>query len=166
MSACFILTPHRHRHFFTVSHHHIKPCHISTYTATSTYTTTSTCTTTSYQTTTQSHHHITTTTASNNTIASPQLQIRKEYFEDATTSGPQSSVLEGITWDEVRKIKAGGPGAGGDGVLVTAASRGIIQRDHQKDALFYKNYTLGNPFEHVTDHDLEKYMQDVGKPKK
>lgn len=92
-------------------------------------------------------------------------EIRKDYFEDAITSGPQSSVLEGVTWDEVRKIKASGNQSGGDSLMVTAASRGIIQRDHQKEALFYKNYTLGNPFENVTDHELEKYMKDVGKPK-
>lgn len=54
-------------------------------------------------------------------------------------------------------------GAAGDGIRVSAASRGIIQRDHQKEALFYKNYTLGNPFENITDHDLEKYKEEIEK---
>ena len=51
-------------------------------------------------------------------------------------------------------------------MFVTAASRGIIQRDHQREALFYKNYTLGNPFENVTDYELEKYKEDVEKKTK
>ena len=52
---------------------------------------------------------------------------------------------------------------GVDNVLVSAASRGIIQRDHQPKALFYKNYQLGNPFDNVTDRDLEQYKKEVEK---
>ena len=33
------------------------------------------------------------------------LQIRKEYFEDTITAGPQSTVLEGVTWEEAQRIK-------------------------------------------------------------
>lgn len=50
-----------------------------------------------------------------------------------------------------------------DNVLVTAASRGIIQREHQRDALFYKNYSQINPFERITKDDLEAYKQEVEK---
>jgi adducin len=48
-------------------------------------------------------------------------------------------------------------------VRVTAASRGIIQREHQRDALFYKNYSQINPFERITKDDLEAYKQEVEK---
>jgi len=50
---------------------------------------------------------------------------------------------------------------GVDNVRVTAASRGIIQRDYQQDAIFYKKFTLTNPFENITEKDLEKYRRDV-----
>ena len=50
---------------------------------------------------------------------------------------------------------------GFDNVLVTSASKGIIQRDHQNAALFYKNYTLGNPFENVTKDELENYRREI-----
>lgn len=90
-------------------------------------------------------------------------EIRKEYFEDSITAGPQSTILEGLTWEEARRIKAGQVVGGVDNVLVSAASRGIIQRDHQPKALFYKNYQLGNPFDNVTDRDLEQYKKEVEK---
>jgi len=93
-------------------------------------------------------------------------EIRKEYFEDTITAGPQSTVLEGVTWEEARRIKEGQPMNGIDNVRVTAASRGIIQREHQRDALFYKNYTLSNPFDHITKDDLEKYHREVQRKSK
>lgn len=90
-------------------------------------------------------------------------EIRKEYFEDTITAGPQSTILEGLTWEEAQRIKAGQAVGGIDNVLVSAASRGIIQRDHQPKALFYKNYQLGNPFENVTDRELDQYKKEVEK---
>lgn len=53
-----------------------------------------------------------------------------------------------------------------DNVLVAAASRGVIQRDHQPKALFYKNFQLGNPFDNVTDRELEQYKKEVEKKSK
>ncbi len=32
-------------------------------------------------------------------------QIRKEYYEDYISAGPQSRILEGISWDEAQRIK-------------------------------------------------------------
>jgi len=55
---------------------------------------------------------------------------------------------------------------GVDNVLVTAASRGIIQREHQRGALFYKNYSLANPFDHVTKDDLDAYRREVERKEK
>jgi len=56
--------------------------------------------------------------------------------------------------------------SGVDNVLVTAASRGIIQRQHQRAALFYKNYSLGNPFDNVTKDDLDAYRREVERKEK
>jgi len=49
---------------------------------------------------------------------------------------------------------------------VTAASRGIIQREHQRGALFYKNYSLVNPFDNVTKDDLDAYRREVERKEK
>lgn len=44
---------------------------------------------------------------------------------------------------------------------VHACSKGIIQRDHQQQALVINPYTAVNPFESVTDADIDKYKMDV-----
>jgi len=60
-----------------------------------------------------------------------------------------------------------GQAVGGvDNVLVTAASRGIIQREHQRGALFYKNYSHANPFDNVTKDDLDAYRREVERKEK
>ena len=60
-----------------------------------------------------------------------------------------------------------GQAVGGvDNVLVTAASRGIIQREHQRGALFYKNYSQANPFDNVTKDDLDAYRREVERKEK
>ena len=63
-------------------------------------------------------------------------------------------------------MKEGHVIGGVDNVLVTAASRGIIQREHQRGALFYKNYSLGNPFDRVTKDDLDTYRREVERKEK
>lgn len=91
-------------------------------------------------------------------------EIRKEFLPRHASAGPHSTVLEGVTWDEARRIQesqSNGRGGGGGGIKVTAASRGIIQRDHQKSALFYKEFTTGNPFDAVSKKELDAYVHDV-----
>ena len=34
-------------------------------------------------------------------------QIKKEYYTESVTAGPQSRILEGVTWDEAQQIKVG-----------------------------------------------------------
>ena len=63
-------------------------------------------------------------------------------------------------------VQEGQSVGGVDNVLVTAASRGIIQRQHQRGALFYKNYSLGNPFDNVTKDDLDAYRREVERKEK
>lgn len=52
-------------------------------------------------------------------------------------------------------------GGGGGSIRVAAASRGIIQRDHQKSAIFYKEFTAGNPFDAVSKKELDDYVHEV-----
>ena len=46
-------------------------------------------------------------------------------------------------------------------VLVGAASKGIIQRNYQHNATVYKTPYAKNPFDQVTDEDLEEYKRFV-----
>lgn len=49
-----------------------------------------------------------------------------------------------------------------DGVIVVgAASKGIIQRDHQHNAVVYKTYYAPNPFDNMTEEEVEKYKKEV-----
>lgn len=48
-------------------------------------------------------------------------------------------------------------------ILVGAASRGIIQRDHQGSATVYKTYYAPNPFDNVTEEDVEEYKAEIQK---
>lgn len=48
-------------------------------------------------------------------------------------------------------------------VLVGAASKGIIQREYQHNAMVYKSAYAKNPFDNVTDAELADYKQYVEK---
>uniref|UniRef100_A0A0B7BJK4 Class II aldolase/adducin N-terminal domain-containing protein n=1 Tax=Arion vulgaris TaxID=1028688 RepID=A0A0B7BJK4_9EUPU len=91
-----------------------------------------------------------------------QKSIKKDYYEDKVTSGPQSKILEGITWDEVQRAKDGQlTGVGDQVVVVGAASKGIIQRDHQHNVVVYRQYYAANPFESMSETEMEQYQAEV-----
>ncbi|XP_064603859.1 alpha-adducin-like isoform X3 [Liolophura sinensis] len=91
-----------------------------------------------------------------------QKQIKKDYYEEKVSAGPQSKILEGVTWDEAQKMKDGNLSGTADQVIVFgAASKGIIQRDHQHNAVVYKSQYTANPFENVTEDELETYKRQV-----
>lgn len=92
-------------------------------------------------------------------------EIRKEYYDEKITAGPQSRILEGMTWEEAQKIREGNV-ASDTIILVGAASRGIIQRDHQSSATVFKTYYAPNPFDNVTEEDVEEYKAEVQKKTK
>jgi len=92
--------------------------------------------------------------------------IRKDYYEEKVTAGPQSKILEGITWEEAQRIKDGHVSGTSDSVIVVgAASKGIIQREHQHNAVVYKTYYAANPFENMTEDEVEKYKQEIERKK-
>lgn len=47
--------------------------------------------------------------------------------------------------------------------MVGAASKGIIQKDHQHNATVYKTYYAQNPFDSMTEEEIAKYQQQVQK---
>ena len=51
-------------------------------------------------------------------------------------------------------------------ILVGAASKGIIQRGFQHNATVYKTPYAKNPFDAITDQELEEYKRDVTRKQK
>lgn len=96
-----------------------------------------------------------------------QKQIRKDYYEERVHAGPQSRVLEGATWEDAQKMKDGTLSSASDSVMIVgAASKGIIQRDHQHNAVVYKSLYSPNPFENISEEELARYKEKVeGKTK-
>uniref|UniRef100_A0A1B6DYA7 Uncharacterized protein n=1 Tax=Clastoptera arizonana TaxID=38151 RepID=A0A1B6DYA7_9HEMI len=91
-----------------------------------------------------------------------QQQIKENRRADKITSGPQSHILEGVSWEEAKKLQDANISATGDQViLVGAASKGIIQRGFQHNATVYKTPYAKNPFDAVTDQELEDYKKVV-----
>jgi len=45
--------------------------------------------------------------------------------------------------------------------VVGAASRGIIQRGHESTAAMYKTYYAPNPFDNITEEDVEEYKEEI-----
>lgn len=94
------------------------------------------------------------------------FQIKDNRRADKISAGPQSHILEGVTWDEANRIKdATTSGAGDHVVLMGAASKGIIQRGFQHNATVYKTPYAKNPFDSVTDDELNDYKRTVERKK-
>jgi len=82
------------------------------------------------------------------------------------TSGPESRVLEGVSWEEARQMQDAQPSSLGDNsyeMKVGAASKGIIQRDYQHHATVYKSAYAKNPFDRVSAEELEEYKRIITK---
>jgi len=93
-----------------------------------------------------------------------QQQIKENRRAGDISAGPQSQILEGVTWDEARQVQdANMSGTGDHVILVGAASKGIIQRDFQHNAVVYKQPYAKNPFDSVTNEEIEAYKQSVEK---
>ncbi|ESN96222.1 hypothetical protein HELRODRAFT_185073 [Helobdella robusta] len=97
-----------------------------------------------------------------NEVKAKVKQIRREYYDENITSGPQSKILTGLTWEEAQKIKSGNVSS--DTVItVGAASRGIIQKGHQNQGSLYRTYYAPNPFDSMTEEEVQAYKLEVDK---
>lgn len=89
-------------------------------------------------------------------------EIRKEYYTDKLSAGPQSKILDGMTWEEAQAIQEGRREGPKDTVIVVgAASVGVLKRDHQHDPNLYQVYYPPNPFDNVTTQEIEDYTSDI-----
>ncbi|XP_076364017.1 protein hu-li tai shao-like isoform X2 [Tachypleus tridentatus] len=93
-----------------------------------------------------------------------QKEIKANRMKSTITAGPQSHILEGVTWEEAKNVQdARISGTGDQVILVGAASKGIIQREFQHNAMVYKSAYAKNPFDNITDQELEEYRRIVEK---
>jgi len=83
-------------------------------------------------------------------------------------AGPESKVLDGVSWEEARQMADAHPSAVGEpyGMKVGAASKGIIQRDFQHHATVFKSPYAKNPFDSVSNEELEEYKRIINKKNK
>ncbi|XP_055988724.1 alpha-adducin isoform X4 [Sorex fumeus] len=80
-------------------------------------------------------------------------KIREQNLQDIKTAGPQSQVLCGVVMD--RSV--------GQGELVTA-SKAIIEKEYQPHVIV--STTGPNPFNTLTDRELEEYRREVERKQK
>jgi len=115
-----------------------------------------------------------------------QKQIKQDRYVDKVTAGYQSKLLDNIPDSETneqnghdatdsqngltREVQTNGSysllneqsGYTGQQIVFGAASKGIIKRDQQNNAVVYKSYyAAANPFQQMDPNDLEKYKKEV-----
>ena len=78
-------------------------------------------------------------------------------------AGPESKVLDGLSWEEAQQMHQNQVTHvdGGGYMKVGAASKGIIQRDFQHNATVYKSPYAKNPFDMVSNEELEEYKRII-----
>ncbi|XP_028966682.1 protein hu-li tai shao [Galendromus occidentalis] len=86
-----------------------------------------------------------------------QKEMKANRLNSKVTAGPTSNILEGYTWEEIRQMQEQINRSGDNVVSFGAASKGIIQRDFQHNAMVYKSAYQKNPFDGITEEDLEEY---------
>ena len=74
--------------------------------------------------------------------------MKANRLNSKVTAGPQSNILEGYTWEEIKQMQ---DQINRSEILVGAASKGIIQRDFQHNAMVYKSAYQKNPFDGITE---------------
>ncbi|VDM37670.1 unnamed protein product [Toxocara canis] len=92
-----------------------------------------------------------------------QKAIKETRRLGATSAGPQSQILDGVSYEEVAQMRAEAEtsGQGDRVVMIGTASKGIIDRQHQHNAQVYRQLYAPNPFASETDEDIQKYMKEV-----
>lgn len=73
--------------------------------------------------------------------------------------------MEGGTWEELNS-NVTSDNVQRERILIGAASKGIIQKEYQHNARLYKSAYEKNPFDNVTDQELEEYRNYVDRKQK
>jgi adducin len=91
-----------------------------------------------------------------------QKQVKQKYYQDKVDPGPESKIFIDQTFRK-ESLNDGHnvPGANST-IIFGAASKGIIKRDQQNNAVVYKTYyAAANPFQQMDPNDLEKYKKEI-----
>merc|ERR1712079_141052 len=89
-----------------------------------------------------------------------QTAMKEGRRAGGITAGPESKVLDGATWDEAQAMQEGKTVDHVD-YKVDAASKGIIQRDFQHHATVFKSAYARNPFDNVSEDELDEYRRII-----
>ncbi|KAH7715012.1 class II aldolase/adducin family protein, partial [Aphelenchoides avenae] len=94
-----------------------------------------------------------------------QKELKENRRIGMMSAGPQSQVLDGVTYEDLayakQETEAMGFPARDHAVLIGTASKGIIDRQHQHNAQVYRQLYAPNPFSAETDEDIQKYLKEV-----
>ncbi|RNA39380.1 alpha-adducin-like isoform X1 [Brachionus plicatilis] len=103
----------------------------------------------------------------NKTDAGSDTKLKQKYYKDQVDAGPESKLLTNMSVlgqeKETNVYTNGDSYANQSGTVVYgAASKGIIKRNQQNNAIVYKTYyAAANPFQQMDPVDLEKYKKEV-----
>ncbi|KAF8571982.1 hypothetical protein P879_00318 [Paragonimus westermani] len=109
-----------------------------------------------------------------------QRKVKENYYKDTKNAGPRSRILEGLDLEDgeltdgttspivsprgtLLRVDPSNPPTLEPGhiVVVGAASKGIISRDQRHNVGIFQSVYSPNPFDRVTDDDLERYRENV-----
>ncbi|VDQ10403.1 unnamed protein product [Trichobilharzia regenti] len=111
-----------------------------------------------------------------------QKKVKDKYYKDVRSAGPKSRILQGIDIDDegdetdgtvspkmvspkgtLLRLDPSNPPSlePGHVVVVGAASKGIIHRNQRHNAGVYQSVYSPNPFDRMTDEDLERYKENI-----
>ncbi|CAH8449760.1 unnamed protein product [Schistosoma bovis] len=112
-----------------------------------------------------------------------QKKVKDKYYKDVRSAGPKSRILQGIDLEDESDETDGGIASPkvvspkgtllrldpsnppslepGHVVVVGAASKGIINRNQRHNVGVYQSLYSPNPFDRMTDEDLERYKENV-----
>ncbi|KAK4473818.1 hypothetical protein MN116_003151 [Schistosoma mekongi] len=112
-----------------------------------------------------------------------QKKVKDKYYKDVKSAGPKSRILHGIDLeDDADEIDGGAASPKivspkgtllrldpsnppslepGHVVVVGAASKGIINRNQRHNVGVYQSVYSPNPFDRMTDEDLERYKENI-----
>ncbi|CAI2724050.1 unnamed protein product [Schistosoma spindalis] len=112
-----------------------------------------------------------------------QRKVKDKYYKDVRSAGPKSRILQGIDLEDESDETDGGMASPkvvspkgtllrldpsnppslepGHVVVVGAASKGIINRNQRHNVGVYQSVYSPNPFDRMTDEDLERYKENV-----
>ncbi|OQV25945.1 Protein hu-li tai shao [Hypsibius exemplaris] len=95
-----------------------------------------------------------------------QQQMKDKRNQGIISSGPESRVLEGVSWDDANQMPdAQLSGSGERLITVGAVSKGIIKRDQQHNVGAYQATYQRNPFDSNTPEEVEQYLLEVERKK-